>query len=162
MTNLKATIHYCDERLKVLLSPALESRGERAQELSEPGVITLVSLVDDRMFEPAFFSNPHFILPVASERDHYIRFLQALRHSDQFAMATISGQSTEQTGLVYPSKNYLMFVYIRPSAELVEPEAPDWAAEAATLTVGDVALYKGKLERLKEESFRARSAETGR
>ena len=158
MSNLKATIHYCDERLKVLLSPALESRNERAQELSEPGVITLVSLVDDRMFEPAFFYNPQFILPIAPEKDHYIRFLQALRHTDHFAIVNIN----EHPGLIYPSKNYLVLVHIRPSSELIEPEAPDWTAEAATLTVADVAVYKGKLESLKEETLRARSAETGR
>jgi len=162
MSNLKATIHYCDERLKVLLSPALGSSNERAQELSELGVITLVSLVDDRTFEPAFFYNPQFILPIAPEKDHYIRFLQALRHTDQFALANISGLSNEPTGLIYPSKNYLMLVHIRPSAELKEPEVPDWTAEAATLTVADVAIHRSKLERLNEETLRARSAETGR
>src|SRR5437763_14741946 len=128
MKSLKATIRYFEEQLKVLLSPALDN-GERAQEMSEPRVITLISLIDDRTFEPAFFYNPHFILPISADRDHYISFLQALRHTDQFALAKISGLTQELKGIVYPSKNYLMLVYIRPAAELIEPEAPEWVAE---------------------------------
>jgi non-homologous end joining protein Ku len=162
MKTLKAMINYSDECLKVILLPALDSTVERAQEMSEPKDVTLISLVDDRMFEPALFFNPHFLLPEADNTDHYIRFLQALRHTDQFALVNITWPSQQSMGLIYPSKNYLMLVHIRPNANLIEPEAPDWAAEAATITAMDVAELRAKLENLNNIKSRALSAETSR
>jgi non-homologous end joining protein Ku len=160
MNTLKATINYSDEILKVLLQPALDdSMGERAQEKIEPETINLIKLVDDRMFEPALFHCPYVVLPSPDEYEHYINFMQALRHTDQFALAEICGLPQKPMGLLYPSKNFLMLVLIRSNDKLVEPDTPDWVADAATITAMDIAELRSKLENLSYIP-RARSADS--
>jgi non-homologous end joining protein Ku len=159
MDTFKATINWADEHLKVLLSPAVEGMVKGPlQGAEEPKEITLVSLVDDRTFEPAQYHNPYFVLPVELNKDRYISFLQTLRHTDKFAMAAVKGLEKCHTGVLYPYKNFLMFVLIRAEEELKEPEAPDWAAEAVKLTAGDVAVLRTKLESLTESNNQARGA----
>ena len=159
MNTLKAVINLADERLQVRLSPALKNmEGGPLQEAGEIKEIKLVSLVDDRTFEPALFYNPYYIIPSSAQDDQYIRFLQALRHTDKFALVYINGNPEQPTGLIYPCKHYLILVFIRSNAELAEPEAPDWTADAVTLTSEDVANLRVKMENLKQTNAQALGA----
>ena len=155
MEKLAATINFLDTHVPVLLSPALKTMaGGPLQQSREAKQICLISLVESQMLEPALYHNPYFVLPSA-QKDQYLQFLQALRHTDQFALANISGH--KEQCLIYPYKDYLMLVLITSTAQLVEPEISDWAAEAATISEKDVAQMRAKLESIDLPAAKARS-----
>lgn len=156
MINLSATINCADEHVPVTLSPALRTMGQGPLPATqEPRQITLMSLIDVHTLEPALYHNPYFVHP-ADDQNQFIHFLQALRYTDQYALASISGHN--EPCLLYPYKDYLMLVLITSDAELIEPEDSDWAIKTAEIPETAVSALRKKMESLNYPAARAQRA----